>query len=270
MSVDKWIDRCCVGTGNSTPLASQVALDSFVASTTATSAIDVAGVQVSTEPFYLWARRTWRFSEGAATGNLSEVGLGWTNTNLWNRALMRDVNGNPTTITVLSDEYLDIVSEIRVYPQRSVSSSFNLLDKNGEIISAHSYVGYSVLRNPRFIANKIIIASNIGASDSSAVHKGGITSNATLTEVVYDNYYGDVIMRTIYNPIYTATSCEQKFNLDPVYNNYAHKSFFIPIIGMLGQNDSWGYKFQITPSITKNNEQRMTYTFKVNWGRYVA
>lgn len=34
MGVGAWIDRCCVGTGNSTPVASQVALDSFLASTT--------------------------------------------------------------------------------------------------------------------------------------------------------------------------------------------------------------------------------------------
>ena len=36
MSVGVYIDRCCVGTGNSTPVATQTQLDTFKASTTTT------------------------------------------------------------------------------------------------------------------------------------------------------------------------------------------------------------------------------------------
>lgn len=268
MSVGTWIDRCCVGTGNSTPLPTQVALDNFVASTTTKQGDDITGIQVSIEPFYLWARRTWRFAEGVATGNLSEVGLGWGNANLWNRALMRDINGDQTTITVLSDEYLDIVSEVRVYPQRTVSGSFDLLDKNNEVISMHSYVGYPVLTNPVFLANKAQIQSSIANNQYySSVHNGTITSSPTLAD---DPLILNGAMEMLTPADYTATSCEQKFTLIPNRNNYEHKAFLIRTGGLLGSLGAWGYKFQITPSITKNNEQRMTYTFKLSWGRYVA
>lgn len=260
MSAGKWIDRCCVGTGNSTPNASQVALDSFLASTTAISATDVTGVQVTTEPFYLWARRTYRFAVGVASGNLSEVGLGWGDANLWNRALMRDISGNPTTITVLSDEYLDVLSEVRVYPQRTVSGSFNLVDKNGENISSHTFVGYPVLTGVVGVFEKITL---VGGSIGSQVSSSGITSTPSEQEVLQS------AIQTSDPAVYTNTSCEQKFLLAPTVANHEHKSLFLAVRGLMS-NDGyrWGYKFQITPSIIKNSEQQMTYTFRFNWGRY--
>ena len=46
------------------------------------------------------------------------MGIGWaaSGTTLFSRALILDNGGSPTTITILSNEYLDIVYEYRVYP----------------------------------------------------------------------------------------------------------------------------------------------------------
>ncbi|MHA3102689.1 hypothetical protein [Acinetobacter sp. ANC 3791] len=98
MSVGTWIDRCCIGTGNSTLISTQTALNSFLASSTTVQAQSTA-IQVSAAPYYYSANLTWRFGQGVAVGNISEVGLGWGNTTLWNRALIKDSNGNPTTIS---------------------------------------------------------------------------------------------------------------------------------------------------------------------------
>ena len=106
-------------------------------------------------PYYRWAKVTWRFGQGVAAGNISEVGLGWGNSNLWNRALIKDANGNPTTITVLSDEYLDVVSEIRDYPTLSSSGSFNLLDKTGAIINTYTVLGSPYLQQSSTTFQKI-------------------------------------------------------------------------------------------------------------------
>lgn len=141
LSVGSAIGRVCVGSGNSTPVVTQTSLDAFIASTTTTQGSDAGGKQIITEPYYYWARRTYRFGEGVAAGNLSEIGLGWTNTNLFNRALIKDASGNPTTITVLADEFLDVVVELRFYPQRNFTGNFNLLDKLGAVISTHTVEG---------------------------------------------------------------------------------------------------------------------------------
>lgn len=266
MAVGTWIDRCCVGTGNSPPLPTQTSLDSFKASTTTRYGEDNAGVQVTTEPYYMWARRTWRFAEGVATGNLTEVGLGWSNTNLWNRSLMKDSNSNPTTITVLSDEYLDIISEVRLYPQRELEGSFELVDKNNVLISQHDYFGYSVLTNPIWHFNKISVGVSISNNQIySAVHNGSITDSPTSTDNLMTL---SSAMNSTTTPTYTNRSCTQVFNLDISRNNYEHKSFFFRILGFLGDAGAWGYKFQMNPTITKTSDKAMTYTFTVTWGRY--
>lgn len=62
-----------------------------------------------------WSRRTASFNRGAAAGNISELTTGYNNNNTsaMARALVRDALGNPTTITVLSDEVLTMTWEWR-------------------------------------------------------------------------------------------------------------------------------------------------------------
>lgn len=105
--------HCRVGTGNTAPDAGQTALVSALAATT-TITSTVAGTNTPTDT-YAWARQTYRFGLGVAEGNLSEVGIGW-DSGLFSRALIKDEFGDPTTIVVLDDEYLDVVYEVRAYP----------------------------------------------------------------------------------------------------------------------------------------------------------
>lgn len=106
---------CQVGSGSTAPVAAQAALVNRIAGTNTGQAI-VAGAQASA-PYYGWLRRTYRFAVGVAAGNLSEVGVGWASTgSLFSRALILDGGGSPTTITVLSDEVLDVTYELRRYP----------------------------------------------------------------------------------------------------------------------------------------------------------
>lgn len=106
---------CQVGSGSTAPVATQTALINRIAGTY-THQKNVIGAQASA-PYYGWYRRTYRFAQGVAAGNLSEVGVGWGSTgSLFSRALILDGGGSPTTITVLSDEVLDVTYELRRYP----------------------------------------------------------------------------------------------------------------------------------------------------------
>ena len=62
-----------------------------------------------------WSRAVKSFARGAAAGNIGELTTGYNNNNTsaTARALVRDAMGNPTTITVLSDEVLTITWEWR-------------------------------------------------------------------------------------------------------------------------------------------------------------
>ena len=110
-----YLSWCQVGSGSTAPVAAQTALVNRIAGTS-TQQNNVSGAQASA-PYYGWYRRTYRFAQGVAAGNLSEVGVGWaTSGSLFSRALILDGGGSPTTITVLSDEVLDVTYELRRYP----------------------------------------------------------------------------------------------------------------------------------------------------------
>lgn len=111
------IGGVAVGSGTNPPTNSDTQLQIFVAST---STVQNTTDTVSGAPEYYSAMiRTYRFSEGAAAGNLSEVGVIIADSppyNLWSRTLIRDSAGNPVTITVLPNEILDVIYECRMYP----------------------------------------------------------------------------------------------------------------------------------------------------------
>jgi hypothetical protein len=114
-----YLNACHVGTNNTAPANSNTSLAGYVAGTT-TSVSGSNGAQ-ATAPYYGWKRKTFRFGIGAATGNLSEVGVATAAANggstvLFSRALILDEFGDPTTVTVLADEILDVTYELRLYP----------------------------------------------------------------------------------------------------------------------------------------------------------
>ena len=268
MAVGTWIDRCCVGTGNSTPVVSQVALDSFLASTTtvAAGASDTGGIQVTTAPFYWFGRRTWRFAVGVATGNISEIGLGWGNTTLWNRALVKDTAGNPTTITILADEYLDVISEVRVYPKESVSN-INLVDKVGNIISAHEVKIMPYFNNVssevKWNAGKLYFGGTDdmfrASNNDMPLTTGGLPATSVIGPAPSVTYAGSSMQGTV-----TVSSSQL---------NFLQRSFFTSISGAMIIPHQWvssvcGYKWQFNPVIPKDAETILTYKFTLTWGNY--
>ena len=122
------LGRCWVGTGTATPTVNDNAL--------------AAPLAYQGMPTYMngpkYGQTNWnggasenytshsllivRFGVGKTTGNLTEVGLsteaqpGDSNWALWCRALILDDNGNPTSLTVLENEYLEVRYTLNVHP----------------------------------------------------------------------------------------------------------------------------------------------------------
>jgi len=125
MNAGDYLVTCCVGSGSTAPADTDTALASLVASTTSPSR--VYGRQIATSPFYIYQIATFEFAEGAAAGNLAEVGVGVNSTNLFSRALIKDGGGSPTTITVLGDEFLRVEYELRVeIPETDTTGTFDI------------------------------------------------------------------------------------------------------------------------------------------------
>lgn len=100
---------CAVGGGNSTPLNTNTKLDNFLA----------AGSQISSESkydydpvrdteFYKCSRTVGYRFEGLDNKNISEVGLVSELHSAFTRTLIKNSDGAPTVITVLSGEILEL------------------------------------------------------------------------------------------------------------------------------------------------------------------
>lgn len=109
-----------VGSGSSRPSIGQSQLDAKFAYTNRNRKIQhgyVSADDSESGKAYGYSRLEVEFDQGAAKGNISEIGVGNNTAGnlLWSRTLILDKNGEPTTITVLDDEYLTVTYELRRY-----------------------------------------------------------------------------------------------------------------------------------------------------------
>lgn len=123
---------CVVGTGNAAPLETNTALQSFLVGTTTVQARGWT-TNSGVSPRNVKLTKTWRFGAGVAAGNIAEAGVTWVSGSLTalspvlSRALVVDGVGTPTTVTVLSDEFLDVVWEFTCFvPEDVAGGPFNM------------------------------------------------------------------------------------------------------------------------------------------------
>lgn len=104
--------RCVVGSSSQVPAATDTTLVDRISGVISGSKL--TGYDGANG--FGWTRMTYAFAPGQATGNVREVGITLattTSSNLFSRALVRDASGQPATITVLADEYLTVIYELR-------------------------------------------------------------------------------------------------------------------------------------------------------------
>ena len=133
-----YLSSCYVGSGTVAPTVNDTQLGSFIAESG--TIFNVVTGCTTSAPHYTYAQYSYRFSAGTALGNLSEVGIGSINNSvrtLFSRALIKDSFGNPTTITLLPDEILEVTYELRHYiPVNDVTGSITF---TGNLAGTYSY-----------------------------------------------------------------------------------------------------------------------------------
>ena len=117
-------DTCNVGTGTTAPAVTDTGLETrFASSSTLYGTVSYDGT--ASDPMSIGVTRVFEFAIGVFSGQpLSEVGLSaGSNSNYFNRQLIKDEYGSPTTITVLVDEGVRITAESRCYCDMQIADS---------------------------------------------------------------------------------------------------------------------------------------------------
>jgi hypothetical protein len=245
------IFQCYVGTGTAEPAVTDTALASFLA---ATSSITTRTPGASSSaPYYKKNTQIFRFPVGVAAGNVSEIGIASEGTPpkpLFSRALVLDGDGNPTTITVLSDEILDVTYEIRAYlPSDDWTTTVTILGNDYDVIVR--------------TANATSVPFSGGDGPGGQVKQYG-------DSFAYSGTIGAVTSSPSGTQISRVTPSAQAYS----NNSYQRDIFWTFPVDSSGtiQSMKWSTSygdFQIgfSPGIPKTNTQTMPVTCRISWAR---
>lgn len=258
---------CGVGSGSTRPAFTDTALVSQVARSS-TKQSDTNGVQGSA-PYFGWRRITYRFAAGVAAGNLAEVGIFTAASSgiCWSRALILDGGGNPTTITILADEILDVTYECRNYPPTvdvPWSATISGVSYSG-IVRAHNVTSnsYTSLWAPgqwvgQGTAGVMVNteAGNAYAATYSTQTLGAITASPAGTP-----YYASGLTASAYVPGTYYRDHTVAWGVS--YGNAPGGVGSFRFLSIMGS-----FQMSVTPVIPKDATKTMTINVRVSWGRY--
>ena len=248
---DDYLSWCQVGSGSTAPIATQTALVNRIAGTNTIQA-NVSGAQASA-PYYGWYRRTYRFAAGVAAGNLSEVGVGWATTgSLFSRALILDGGGSPTTITVLSDEVLDVTYELRRYP--------GTVDLTGTVVLdgvTHNWVSRAAgVTDSRYWARTGAMALDWARAFNGDI--GPVTAGTPRGTV------GALKTTTL---AYSSGSYTRAATVSAGLNDSNLSGGIRSIWTYASYSEIGSYQIQFDPAIPKDNTKVLSLTIQHSWAR---
>lgn len=259
---------CRVGTGSTPAAFTDTGLVSHLAATT-TQQSNTTGAQ-GTAPYFGWRRKTFRFALGAVVGNIAEVGIftALTGGSMFSRALI-EAAGVPTTITILADEQLDVVYELRNYAQVGDTTwgpaTISGVDYSGTVRAA-------LVTEP--------------GNNGGAWAPGNSNANVGLTQNVSTSTVGAFLRATqTLGPVtgepagtrYESTSTGRSAASYVADSLYRDHTFVWDLnegnapggVGSLRLTTNFGaYQLSITPLIPKDATKRLTLYVRISFGRY--
>jgi hypothetical protein len=254
---------CMVGSGNTPPVNANTTLQASVSATNAVIA-ETQGAQ-SSAPYFGWHRKTFRFPIGAAAGNLSEIGVGWNATNVFSRALIVDTDNNPTTITVLSDEALDVTYEFRIYPPTADQvNTINISGVTYDVTTRAALVATSSHWYPAQLASTGYSSPDYRFRPYTGTI-GAITEGPSGT-TVNDDQNGEVTYDAYSNNSLTRTG-KAEFGLTDGNLSGGIGS----ILAFVWSNGAAGsYQMSFSPKIPKDMFKILSLNFSFSWARHTG
>ena len=260
---------CVIGSGNSQPGYTQNKLDTAVSGVTGTNYSTKYDYNASTDGNLYKVNRVRKYSFTDLNNvNISELGLASTYTSantyyLCTRALIKDSSGNPTTITVLSGEILQIYYKLwAVVDTTDKTGQINLLDGVG------GSVAYNWKLRPANVATTYWYPENTGytlidystryiyfnTGDLSAITTTPSGGGLSLTFDSADSYISGSYKRVA------------RKTLTIGQENKSIRTITVP-----AYTGCWQIRFGSVDNdspITKTSNQTLSIPVEFSWGRY--
>ena len=260
---------CLIGSGNSQPNYTQNKLDAAIGYSVGSYVSSKYDYDTSRDGGLYKINRVDKYTfTGLDNANISELGLASTNNNtttyfLCTRALIKDSQGNPTTITVLSGEVLEIYYKLwAVYDVTDKTGTLNLLDGIGGKIAYNYTVRLAKVGSSDWYASIVGLPFGQPTNVRSTLNTGDLTNITSMPSGSGSNYVLNGI------DIYANNSYKQVNTLVVTTNNENKSIRSFTFATNMG---SWQIRFGAVVDdspITKTSTQSLTIPVEVSWGRY--
>lgn len=252
--------RFVVGSGSAAPQFTDTALQNPVAFASANPMLDSESSNYDRGWYEITVRH--QFGQGQAAGNLSEIGIQHTSTSgpLWSRALILDGLGNPTTITVLPDDFLTCYYTLRVMiPKEDVVFNIDVdYDEDG-------------------IVPTVVTGRPVRANDSSSEWGWGFKTAAT-SNTYLQFYTGGLAAPTANSPLGSAIGSQTTNFSNVPYITDSFERYLTRTNGLNEHNSQelrtarlhalmGAWQIEFDPPLQKDNTQTMQVTFGYSWAR---
>lgn len=272
---------CRLGTGNNPPSTADVALQAQVGSSN-TAAPTGAASGFGTGNEYAYRRKAYRFAAGVVSGlNLTEVGVGATSSGtILTRALLKDMSGVPTVISLAADEVLDVIYELRLYADTNTKTTTEMIDGISTTVDLYP-IGWGIVgsgssvRAPWSPVSPLIGSAICGTNNSAgAVVMAWLplenapdpavppTGFKPTNPIAWAAYVPGSFTRSF---VITFTLTEANFpsGIGGFTYGCSGSSGVTPTAGVgVGQ---WGLAFN--PKIQKDSTKTVSFSSSISWGR---
>ena len=270
------IGSIAVGSSGTTPALSDTALGSQVVRAVVTG--NPSNVTFNATGLYFTANYQVVYAQGAAAGNLAEVGAyttaATTGGTLFSRSLLLDLSGNPTVITVIANEILTVNYEMRVYQSQTDQTGTIVLNGNtynwtirpswqvsGSTLpttnpSYLSPVGYASGSVPIVYPNGSVLGTVAGTLTGTASSVAMSTSKLSVAPYVSNSGYLDLTLALAIGDANVVGGIAGFGSNISATSGQA----YAPMSCGLGK-----WQMQFSPSIPKDNTYTLSLTFRISW-----
>lgn len=257
-SDSNFIRYCNIGSSSTTPTVSDTTLINRLYYSEYTISENTGANNTDPNARYVYGRRTIRFNPQGVPYTIAEVGFGWNTTgSVFNRALVVDGGGYPTTISVLDNEYIDITYELRLYPP--TTDSTGTLTPTGKDVVPRNWTARAAGDSGN-ISYYVFGWSLHGGPGLYSMHAyGGSIGTLYSTPTVFVDAVYTADSYTI-NPVIPEITYSKKFKLTEGNSALGIKSLLVTGVG-------YYYQIGFDAPFMKTNTDEITFTFKISWGR---
>lgn len=253
LTIDSLTTRCRLGSSTGNITTGDTDLGNRVGSF-ATATSPIYGHSSGNPAWYTYARYNYVFAAGSVVGDLAEIGFFDTSDSMFSHARLKDGVGEPTVVTVLSDEAIYVTYEVRKYPQETDQTGTFVLAVNG-IDTTFNFTARPALINTGTSTNYWYGSHQLGSDTNIVAYEsktlGTVTGTPTGTAVA-----GVGTLDT-----YIAGSFKSTLNcvFDPPVANFA--------TGIGSMMLSNGFQISFNPVLPKTSDRRLVLPLSILYAR---